>query len=401
MQLLYSLRNSSFAWLWSGQAISRIGDSFYRIALAWWVLEATGSATTMGTVLIFSSVPMLIFLLIGGVTVDRFSRSKIMFASDIGRGLIILFIALFAYRGMLQIWHIYVASIVFGFVDAFFQPAYSALIPQVVDQPNLPSANSLTNLSERLAGVIGPALGAAIVAAGGTPIAFLLNALTFFVSALCLLPILNMPVPKAKIESDIWQDFRQGFGTVISMPWMWITILIAAIVNITVGSVNGIATPFLVEERFGHNVNALGWIVSSISIGSVITALILGQFKQIKKRGPIIYFATILDGIAIFLMGISTQLWGTLIAGFLCGVGLSIFGLIWLNTLQEKVPQEQLGRVSSIDMLGSFVLMPVGYGIIGWLTDVSGASTIFIWCGLITILITLLGLFHPAIRELD
>jgi MFS family permease len=401
MQLLSSLKNSLFAWLWSGQAISRIGDGFYRIALAWWVLEATGSAAAMGIVLIFSSVPMLIFLLIGGVTVDRFSRSKIMFASDIGRGLIALLVAFLSYQGALQIWHIYLASIIFGFVDAFFQPAYSALIPQVVPSTALPSANSLTNLSERLAGVVGPALGATIVAAGGTSTAFLLNAVTFFLSAICIFPALKIHVPQADQEGNIWQDFRQGFATVISMPWMWITILIAAIVNITVGSVNGIATPFLVDQRFGHNVNALGWIISSISIGSVITALVLGQFKQIKKRGISIYLATVLSGIAIFLMGLSPHLWGTLAAGFLCGVGISIFGLIWLNTLQEKVPTEQLGRVTSIDMLGSFVLMPIGYGIIGWLTDIAGASTIFIWCGLITIFMALLGLSYPAIRELD
>ena len=401
MQLLSSLRNSSFAWLWSGQTISRIGDAFYRIALAWWVLEATGSATAMGTVLIFSSVPMLIFLLIGGVTVDRFSRSKIMFASDIGRGLIVLIVSFFAYQGTLQLWHIYLASITFGFVNAFFQPAYSALIPQVVAQSDLPSANSLTNLSERLAGIIGPALGAAIVAAGGSPTAFLLNAITFFLSAICIVPSLQFKNPISSQKGNAWQDLREGFSTVMRMPWMWITILLASIVNITEGSVSAVATPFLVSEKFGHNVNALGWILSAISIGSVVTALILGQFKQIHKRGWLIYLATILSGLGILFTGLSPHIIGTLIAGFFCGVGLSVFGLIWLNTLQEKVPQEQLGRVSSIDMLGSFVLMPVGYGIIGWLTDISGASTIFIWCGIITILIAILGLCHPAIRELD
>src|SRR6266487_1272046 len=119
--LFQSLKHRWFALLWSGQTISRLGDSLYRVALAWWVLEQTGSATAMGTVLICSFTPMLIFLLIGGVAVDRFPRVRVMLASDLLRGLVASSVALLAFSQLLEIWHIYVASIVFGFVDAFFE----------------------------------------------------------------------------------------------------------------------------------------------------------------------------------------------------------------------------------------------------------------------------------------
>src|SRR6188474_2542677 len=160
MNVLRSLRHRPFAWLWTGQTTSRLGDSLYRIALSWWVLEKTGSAVAMGTVLILSQIPLLLFLLIGGVVVDRLPRIRIMFISDVLSGLVITFVTVFAWLDLLQIWHIYIASMIFGFVEAFFFPAYQSVIPQITPSDMLTSANSLNGLSARITGIIGPMLGA-------------------------------------------------------------------------------------------------------------------------------------------------------------------------------------------------------------------------------------------------
>ena len=401
MQLFSSLRHPPFAWLWVGQTISRLGDSFYRIALAWWVLEATGSATAMGTVLIFTSVPMLIFLLFGGVAVDRFSRTRVMLASDLGRGVVVGIVALLAFGQRLELWHIYIASIVFGFVDAFFQPAFTALVPEVTPAVALTSANSLTSLSERLAGIVGPALGAVIVGISGTSTAFLLDGITFFLSAICLIPILALSTKAVKGRASMLRDLGEGINTVRYLPWLWITIVIASVSNITVGSVAAVAMPFLVKDHLQTDVNTLGWIYSTISIGSVLAAIWLGRRQKISHRGWTIYLSLIVTGTGILIFGLSTSLIGTLGAAFISGCSLSIIGLVWLNTLQEQIPRNQLGRVASIDMLGSFVLMPVGYGIIGWMTDLMGAATIFILGGVVTVCLASVGLTHPAIRGLD
>src|SRR5262245_49614494 len=132
MTMIMSLRHRSFALLWSGQTISRLCDNLYRVAVAWWVLEKTGSATAMSTVLVFSFTPMLLFLLIGGVAVDRYPRLRVMIASDLLRGLVTLVVAALAFGHSLEIWHIYAASIVFGFVSSFFEPAYAATIPEIM-----------------------------------------------------------------------------------------------------------------------------------------------------------------------------------------------------------------------------------------------------------------------------
>src|SRR5215467_15453294 len=114
MTFFKSLTIRSFALLWSGQQLSVLGDSIYRVALAWWVLEKTGSATAMSTIFIFASTPMLVFLLIGGVAVDRYPRAHVMLLSDTLRGLLIGIVAALAFAHRLEIWHIYFVSLLFG-----------------------------------------------------------------------------------------------------------------------------------------------------------------------------------------------------------------------------------------------------------------------------------------------
>lgn len=403
MKLFRSLKNRSFAWLWTGQTISRLGDSLYRIALAWWVLEKTGSAAAMGTVLIFSSIPMLIFLLIGGVAGDRFSRSRVMLTSDILRGVLVAVVTLLAFANQLQLWHIYIASIVFGLVDAFFQPAYSAIVPEITPQEALPSANSLTSLSGQVSGIAGPTLGAIIIAAGGTSTAFALDAVSFFISAICLLFILSMPITQKENQgsTNIFQDIREGIGAVVASPWLWITIAVSAFANITLAGPIGVSMPFLIKDHLHADVGSLGIVYSSLSAGSVLGAMWLGSKARLRRRGVFTYIVWLVGASTLIVMGVSPWVIGVAVAALICGAGFAIGNLIWINTLQELVPPQLLGRVSSIDQLGSLVFTPIGYGIAGWATDLIGSPSVFIIGGIITCCLTALGLIHPAVRTLD
>ena len=418
MNVLRSLKHRPFALLWTGQTVSRLGDSLHRIALAWWVLEKTGSATAMGTVLVLTQIPLLIFLLIGGIVVDRFPRLRIMFLSDVLSGAVVTFIAVFSWLDLLQIWHIYVASLLFGFVEAFFFPAYQSVIPQITPPDMLTSANSLNGLSGRMTGIVGPVLGAGLVAAGGTPLAFVFDALSFFISALCVFPILRSGLyekkkedvsgvtdkPKRTVQDLVKQglaDFREGWDAIITIPWIWITIVIFGFLNIMEASPRAVSMPFLIKNDLGADVGLLGIFGSSFSIGYVLGMLWLGQYKRLRWRGPAGYIATMVNGVVLLLFGLKLPI-PILIGGmFVYGVCMSIFGLIWTNTLQEMVPHELLGRVYSIDALGSWVLLPVGFAIAGWATDLIGAPTVFLVGGSCTIALTLIGLSHPAIRKLD
>jgi MFS family permease len=426
MNVLRSLKHRSFALLWTGQTISRLGDSLYRIALSWWVLEKTGSAVAMGTVLVFSQIPLLLFLLIGGVVVDRLPRIRIMFVSDILSGLIIMFVAIFSWLDLLQIWHIYVASMLFGFVEAFFFPAYQAVIPQITPSALLNSANSLNGLSQRVTGIVGPAAGAAMVAAGGTSLTFGLDALSFFMSAVLILPLLRLnleqPQPQETVIETVQEqklalnaaersvketlrqgfiDLREGFRLVIRIPWIWITILLFGFINIMEAGPRAVALPFLIKEDLGADVELLGWLGSAASLGFVFGMIWLGQYVRLHRRGFLAYLSILVTGCALLPFAFKLSLPVLVASMFISGLSTSVFALIWTHTLQEMVPGEMLGRVYSIDALGSFVLLPVGFALSGWATELLGAPTVFLIGGIGVIILVLLGLSHPAIRNLD
>ncbi|MBI5351552.1 MAG: MFS transporter [Chloroflexi bacterium] len=418
MNVFTALKHRPFALLWTGQTVSRLGDNLHRIALAWWVLEKTGSATAMGTVLVLSQIPTLVFILIGGVVVDRFPRIRIMFLSDISSGAVVTFIAVFSWLGILEIWHIYIASLIFGFVEAFFFPAYQAVIPQITPRDMLTSANSLNGLSHRVMGVIGPIIGASLVAIGGTSLAFGLDALSFFISALCVFPILRaglyeMPKqvnasetaasPKSMREA-IKQgivDIREGFDAIIGIPWIWVTIVIFGFLNIMEGSPRAVAMPFLIKNDLGADVSVMGWFGSAFSVGYVLSALWLGQYKRLRHRGLLGYLPVMLNGVMLLLFGLKSPIPVLVAAMFVYGFCFNIFALVWNNTLQEMVPHDKLGRVYAIDSLGSWVLLPIGFALAGWATDLIGAPAVFMIGGFGTILMVLIGLSHPAVRNLD
>jgi MFS family permease len=419
MNVLRSLTYRPFALLWTGQTTSRLGDSLYRIALSWWVLEKTGSAVAMGTVLIFSQIPLLLFLLIGGVVVDRLPRIRIMFVSDLLSGLVIAFVAVFSWLDLLQIWHIYVASILFGFFEAFFFPAYQAVIPQITPSDLLTSANSLNGLSQRMTGIVGPALGAALVAAGGTSMTFALDALSFFISAVCLLPLLrlNLDQPQGKagtpeaiggtatsVRVTLKQgfvDLLEGFKLVVRIPWIWITILLFGFVNIMEAGPRAVALPFLIKEDLGADVELLGLLGSAASLGFVVGMVWLGQYVRLRRRGLLAYLSVIVSGSVLLPFAFKLPIPVLVASMFIGGISTSVFALIWTHTLQEMVPGKMLGRVYSIDALGSFVLLPIGFALAGWGTELVGAPTVFLIGGIGVILLVLLGLSHPAIRNLD
>ncbi len=402
MVLFRSLQQRTFAFLWTGQTISRLGDSLYRIALAWWVLEKTGSAAAMGTVLIFSSLPMLIFLLIGGVAVDRLPRGRVMLASDVLRGMVVAIVTVLAFIDALQIWHVYIASIVFGFVSAFFQPAYTAIIPEITPRELLPSANSLTSLSGQITGIAGPALGAIIVGLGGTSVAFALDAFSFFISALCLLPIIGLLANAPKTKSGgVLHDFRQGVVAVFASPWLWITITLAGFMNLTQVGPWSVALPFFVKQNLNANVDMLGWLFSMSSLGAVLASVWLGHTTRLRRRGVVAYLSLVVWGVMEVVVALALPLPFALTAALVWGGSLAAFNLIWTNTMQELVPRDLLGRVSSIDGLGSFALLPIGYGVAGWATDLVGAGPVLILGGALTVMLAALGLLHPAIRGLD
>jgi MFS family permease len=310
---------------------------------------------------------------------------------------------LLAATGRLEVWHVYIAGALFGLAEAFFYPAYAASVPQVVPPEALPSANALTGLSYQITGVVGPAIGAAMVAVGGTPSAFGLDSLSFFVSAAFLAPLLRIALPRAAEMSSrsAVRDLRDGLAEVAGRTWLWLSIAFFGLVNVVDAGPRNVALPFLIHDHLGLEVGGLGAVSSSIAIGSVVSAVFLGRYHRLRRRGLLLYGCEIVMGLMLILFGRLPSLTGLMAAAFVFGICVSIGSLAWTNSLQEMVPHERLGRVSSIDALGSFIFLPLGFAFAGILTERIGPANVFVLGGSLVVLLAAGMLLVPSIRRLD
>ncbi len=363
-----ALRSRPFALLWLGQTISTLGDGAYLTALAWQVLILTGSGAAMGIVLIATSVPRVVFLLLGGVIADRLPRRLVMLWADAGRALAVGAIAVLGYTNTLQFWQLIALGLLFGLSQAFFLPAYQSIAPQLVEVEALPSANALNGLTREIGMLAGPALGALLVASFSPASAFAFDALTFLVSALCLLAIrvplkpllaqegLATETTKPRGARGLFADIREGIGYVAASSWLWVTIAIAAFGN-ALRAPYSVTLPLHVRDFYHSGVGLYGAIFSAVAAGSILATLVVGQLRHISHRGIVAYSALLVSSLAMiaFALPVPHDLIPvvTLTAGALDGAGIGVFEVIWVTVLQEMVPSEKLGRVSSVDFVGS------------------------------------------------
>ena len=425
MALFRSLSVRPFALLLAGQTLSRVGDFLYQVVLAWWMLEETGSALAVGTVFVFALLPALLFGLIGGVAVDRFPRIPIMLLSDVLRGVLITGVAVASFNDALLVWHVYAVSLLFGIVDAFFQPAYFALVPALVPEGDLPSANSLSSMTFQLGRIAGPPLGALLIGLGGTSLGFLVNGLSFFLSAAFLVPLLGMvrrsggageqgmrgPDESRGAEKRLRSgrqsaaafvaELREGFAVLARSPILWIGITAAALCNPLLTGPYYVALPFLVEESFAGQVNVLGLLYALFPIGFVLGGVWLGRKTTLRRRGRTFFLGAMVTALCLAVFGLPVTLVVLGLAAVINGLGQETASLTWTHLLQELTPPEKLGRVASIDSLASTTLLPLGFLLAGAITEAWGAAAAFLVGGGLAAIIYGLPLLHPAVRRFD
>ncbi len=445
MALLRALRSRAYAFLWAGQTVSSLGDWLYRIALVWWVLGKTGSGETVGAVAVMSVVPQIVLMLFGGVLVDRLPRTLVMIASDIARGLLTALLAALVFTDRLEVWLVYAVTFAFSFVDAFVGPAFTALVAEIVAADDRPSANSLSTLSSQLSGIGGPALGALMVEAGGTGLAFAVDSATFFVSAVCLLAIGRLPkprprapthatdfddggfddgvkiqtvtfrvtgadflkvereisAPEADAKTNVFADMRAGLRTVRSEPWLWVTMLCASPALSVYAGLMSVSLPFMIKDTLHLDVGSLGIVQGASAVGAVIGAVWLGRRGRLRRRGPFLYLSVVVMGLALAGMGVAPTILAIAAAALICNGALNAMNLVWLESVQSTVPNHLIGRVWSIDSVAAIAPMPIAFFIAGWATDHAPPPVAFIVGGLGVAALALVGLLHPRIQRFD
>ncbi|PGA94469.1 MFS transporter [Bacillus toyonensis] len=388
-----------FKFLWIGQLLSTLGSSITMVILPVVVYSLTGSTVVMGMTMAMYMLPNILALPFAGLVVDRIDRVKLVLFTDIIRCIVMLLLASLIFMDLLTITLLYVLVAVYGLMEGIFQPAYSAVRAKVFVPEIRNAANALTQMSNQGIRLIGLALGGLIVSVASAGIGFGLDAATYLLSFLCLLFSKEIKFKKIKsIEKskvDYRKEFMEGVLVLKSHPWLWITILVFSFVNICYAGILVVLIPWLfnIHHHFEAYVYGLGMASSG--------GLIFGGKERWHKRGLLAYGGVLISGFALLVMPFITWAPALIFLMAIEGFGMMIFGLIWETSLQELVPEEAFGRVASLDMLGYFALLPLGYVVVGWLANVIGGEVTILMLALFVIFTIVIALSVPSIRKFD
>jgi MFS family permease len=381
--MLQPLGHRDFRLLWMGQSVSMLGNAVYGVALPFQILALGGSPVQLGTGFAIFSASQLLVVLVGGALVDRLPRRSVILASDLVSGLVVSAIAVLGLTGVLQITHLYVASAFFGVAFSFYTPAMTAIMPELVPKDVLVAGNSLRSLTGQGARVLGPLLGGLIVTAAGPPIAFALDAGSFVFSFLVFL-LADPPRREPPIPRPLLSQMREGLAYTFSVDWLWITIVGFAITNAVNFAVFTVANPLLVLKVLHGTAATFGLIGAAGGVGSIAGALFVGNLR-VRKIGRAMYIGNALIGASVFVWGLAPFLPVVLLGSFAFATALVGSNTLWESMLQKHVPGELIGRVSSVDNFGSFLIGPIAPIVAAAIIERTSPTAIFIWGGALSI----------------
>lgn len=375
--LLVPLRDRTFALLWAGQTVSLLGNGVFTVALSWEALSL-GGPRGLSLVLVATFVPSTVLLLAGGVVSDRRSRRTTMLVCDAVQAVAVGMLALLVAAEAVELWHLAVAGAVAGGASGFFLPASTALLPDVVPRELLVPANSLNTLSRLTAGrLVGPALGGLLVAAAGTGVAFAVDAATFVVSA-ATLAFLRVPVRRAVAGAgSVLREAREGIAYCLSRRWLRVSLAAFAVLNVCVSAPLGVLVPVYVREHLGLDARALGLLVAVEGLGGGLAALVASAARAPRSRVVATHVTFALSGVALASLAAGTALAFAVAALAALGFLLEIGNVHWTTALQENVPGDLLGRVSSVDWLVSGSLLPLGIAVVGGVAAAASVGAVF------------------------
>ena len=410
------LRHREFRFLWLAQSSSVVGDYLVLVALALFVIQQTGSATDLGFVLAAKALPLIAFLLIGGVWADRLPRHRVMIATDLARFALHGLLAALIFAGRVPIWQLVAIEMAFGGAEAFFRPAADGLLPQTVPEQDIQQARAITAMSNNVAEFAGPALATALVLGAGAGWAFALDAATFLASAAFLSRVrprrrehaigeaeTKPGAPDGAAEPDapggLLAEIKAGSREVRARTWVWATLLTfcaALFFGLAPWFVLG---PVIARGQYGH-VSVYGLLEAALGLGTIAGALIaVGWRPRFPMRTAM--FAIMAWPVAAILYAAGTPLWLVMPAAAFAGGGIAVFDVLWTTALAERIPPARLSRVSSYDWMVSGALLPLGYALAGPLGSALGAVPVMLAGSGLALLAFVLGLLPHETRSLQ
>jgi len=373
------LRHRGFRYLLAGRAINALGNAFAPIALAFAVLDLTGSATDLGLVVGARTVVNVAFLLFGGVLADRMPKSVLMIGSSVAAALTQAAVAWLVLAHTATVPLLIGLSAINGMVAALAQPASASVLPQTVPDGVRQQANALVRIFLNGAAIVGAPVAGIVVAAVGPGWGIAVDAATFAVSALCFAglgaAVRGRGAPEVAERQNVFADLRAGWSEFRSRTWLWVIVAGAAVGNMAWAGGFLVLGPVVADETFGRQ--AWGFVLAAQTAGMIVGGLVAIRLRVRR----LLFFGTVWllpFAIPLFLLGVYPHVWLLIAGGLVAGFGLEQFSVAWDTTMQEHVPPEKLARVYSYDMVGSFLAIPIGQMTVGPIAQAAGREATLI-----------------------
>ncbi len=310
------LRHRDFTLLWSGQSASVIGDGIFSVALALETLKVSNHASTLAYVMAARTAPNVLLLLVAGALVDRLPRRLVVLGADLSRGLAIAALCGLAAAHALTVVELIVISVVVGLADAFFYPAYLAIIPELLPSDLLVQGNAFNSGSQVLGqSLAGPAIGGVLVAAFGASSAFAVDAASFLISAGCLLAMRAIP-PPAGSGNSILSDVHYGLRWTMRQRWLWYGILGAGVANFAAFSPTSVLVPLIVRDILHQGAVAFGAVFAVSGVGGALASVVVGRFGTPRRRVSVTWAVWAVASAC--LLGVGRDAW----QGLVCRLAL-------------------------------------------------------------------------------
>jgi MFS family permease len=390
------LREREFALLFWARAISLFGGSLAPVAVAFAIIDLTGSATDLGLVLAAHSVPQVVFMLIGGVVADRLPRHQVMVASDVARGLAQIVLAALLFTGAAEVWMFAAVSAVNGTASAFFFPASQGIGPQIVSPERLQEANALQRLTQSMTNIAGAAIGGVLVALIGSSASIAIDGVTFLIGAV-LLAVMRVPQLPIKAQRFL-TDLGEGWKEFTARTWLWTIVVAFGVLNAFWVGGMFVLGPLVANRDLG-GAAAWGVVLAGLAAGFFAGGLLSLYYKP-QHPLRVGMLAMLLVALPLLALALEMPLVVVVLSATVAGLGTEIFGTNWVVTMQTHIPGDVLGRVTAYDALGSFLLMPIGFAAIGPLADQIGIDEALCTCVVAIATSTVATLLVPSVWTL-
>jgi MFS family permease len=392
-----ALAERNFRYLFASSTISGLGDGISIVALVFAVLQVSDSAIALGLVLAARQIADAAIVLAAGVWADRIPRHLVLIAVAIVQGVVQAITGTLVLTGSATIPMLIGLQAIYGLAEGFYLPASTGLIPATISAGRLQQANALLGLARSGTRIVGPAIGGAIVAAGSPGSALLIDAASFALGALLLLP-LRLPKRADTVEAKSFvADLRQGWNEFRRQTWIWTTIVFFGIGNFAFASY-WVLGPIIAKRDLG---GAPAWaaLTAAFSVGALVGGILA---LKIRPKKPL---AASCMAAWVFLlqplgMGLGLPLSVLIVFSLLCGCGLAIHIALWFTVFQQNVPEESLSRVSSYDSFGSFVLLPLGAALAGPVAAVVGVHETLIGAAIVIAITQAIVFAQPSVHAI-